>query len=101
MATRLRLGSGLDVLGNWADSASQADKNVIYKALFAVVDGGVFPAYDIFGVAGTSQEFFVSVKEDLVVLVRLLGSGFFGIGYIGALDGGTAAGRFREDHDEL
>lgn len=87
MAASRRLVSGLSVLDDWSSSACQADRNVIYEALFAVVDGSVFAAYDILDVldeTGRPPQFYVRVKDGLGTRIRMHRAGGFGIVYIGA-----------------
>jgi hypothetical protein len=72
------------VLDHWSSSACQADKNVIYEALFAVVEGSVFLAYEILDEDGGPPQFFVMVKEGLGTKIRLDRTDSFGILYIGS-----------------
>jgi hypothetical protein len=95
MAIRLQLIEGLELLEKWAESASQAERNVIYEALFAVGDGSAFLIYDIFGDPRDRSNFVIAVKPGLVlkVLLRREDSSF-AIKHIGALgdDGRDSAG---------
>ena len=87
MAGPRRLVSGLSVLDDWSSTACQADRNVVYEALFAVADGTVFAAYDILDVvneSGRPPQFFVQVKDGLGAWIRMHRAGEFGIVYIGA-----------------
>lgn len=89
MAASRRLVSGLAVLEAWSSSACQADRNVIYEALFAVVDGSVFAAYDILDVldeTGRPPQFFVRVRDGLGARIRMHRGGGFGVVRIGAPD---------------
>jgi hypothetical protein len=76
---RLRLTSGLPVLENWSENACQADRNALYRALFAVADGSAFLIYDVFSDAGRAQRFVFQVKQDLMVMVGLDREESFGI----------------------
>ncbi|WP_410589837.1 DUF6235 family protein [Amycolatopsis sp. lyj-23] len=103
MAMRLQLTEGSELLEAWAESASQAERNVMYEALFAVGDGSAFLIYDIFGDPRDRSNFIVSVKPNLVlkVLLRRADSSFE-IRYLGAPDDGRddaaeAAGPAREE----
>ncbi|MEC3976940.1 DUF6235 family protein [Amycolatopsis sp. H20-H5] len=87
MSDGIRLVSGLQVLDHWSGSACQADKNVVYKALFSVVDGSVFLTYDILEEDELPQQFLVLVKSDLVTQISLHHADSFGIAYIGPIDG--------------
>jgi hypothetical protein len=94
MAASRRLVSGLSVLDSWSRSACQADRNVIYEALFAVVDGSVFAAYDILDVldeTGRPPQFYVRVRDGLGTRIRMHRAGGFGIVSIGAREPATGA----------
>lgn len=86
---RSRLGSGVQLLEQWADGAGQVAKNAMYQALFAVLDGSVFQAYDIVDDTGRENEFTVIVKDDLIVRVCFHEANMFGISFIGRV--GSAA----------
>ena len=68
-----RLVDGLTVLEHWADSASQAKKNAVYRALFAVTDGTVLRDYVVFDDVASPGELSVLLKEDLVLRIALRG----------------------------
>ena len=88
-----RLSAGLRRLDHWAASAGQVDKNAMYKALFAVADGSVFRAYTTWDDDATPvREFFVLVREDLVVKISFRRTDSFGIVYIGSLTGAPGVG---------
>jgi hypothetical protein len=91
MAMRLQLVEGIELLDEWAESASQAQRNVMYEALFAVGDGSAFLIYDIFGDPDDRGNFVVAVKPGLVlkVLLRRADSSFT-IRYVGPPDGEAA-----------
>jgi len=91
MAMRLQLVEGIELLDEWAESASQAQRNIIYEALFAVGDGSAFLIYDIFGDPGDRGNFVVAVRPDLVlkVLLRRQESSF-AVRYVGPPDGEAA-----------
>ena len=85
MAMRLQLTDGFELLDEWAESASQAQRNVMYAALFAVGDGSAFLIYDIFGDPRDRGNFIVAVKPDLVLKVLLQrADSSFAIRYVGA-----------------
>jgi len=44
---RFHLEQGLDVLEAWVDKAPKSATNVVYKALFAMIDGSIFRTYRI------------------------------------------------------
>ncbi|HEX4721468.1 MAG TPA: DUF6235 family protein [Pseudonocardiaceae bacterium] len=88
MATgrRRRLNVGVAFLEKWTEDASQAEKNAIYEALFAVSDGSFFQAYKVLDDVQRPDEFFVMVRENLVLKIGMYPFSNFGIIYIGSLD---------------
>ena len=82
---RFKLGTGLEQLEEWAGQARQSQKNVLYKALFAVIDGSVFNHYDVLRDALNSWEFFVLIREEIVLKICYTDATSFGILYIGPL----------------
>jgi hypothetical protein len=90
MAVRLRLDSGHEVLEEWAESACQAERNIIYEALFAIADGSAFMIYDIFGNNRVPPHFVIFVKNDLVLRILLRRSeSAFDLLYVGVPESGT------------
>jgi hypothetical protein len=69
--THARLESGIDVLEDWAETASQSKKNAVYKALFAMQDGSLFRTYRVIDDFQRPNEVFVIVKNDLVMKIRV------------------------------
>ncbi|WP_410623580.1 DUF6235 family protein [Amycolatopsis sp. cmx-8-4] len=91
MAMRLQLIEGIELLDKWAESATQARRNVMYEALFAISDGSAFLIYDIFGDPADRGIFVVVVKPDLVLKVLLQrADSSFAIRYVGLPDGEAA-----------
>jgi Family of unknown function (DUF6235) len=82
--TSFRLTSGLEILDKWALTATQAEKNAVSNALFAVVDRTVFTEYAVVDDSPKTMEFFVFARNDLVVKVRVHDLGSFGIVYVGS-----------------
>ncbi|HEU5475361.1 MAG TPA: DUF6235 family protein [Actinophytocola sp.] len=82
----VRLTAGLAELDAWAAGARQSQKNVLYKALFAVTDGTVYHRYDILQDAVNASEHFVLIREDLVLKFSYADGENFGILYIGPLE---------------
>jgi hypothetical protein len=80
---RLRLTTGLRRLEQWSATAGQIERNAVYRALFAIIDGSAFQTYEILD-AERTREFFVVVREDLVIKIRLPSWNTFAILYIGA-----------------
>jgi uncharacterized protein DUF6235 len=60
-----------EVLERWAATATQADRNHIHKALFAILDGSLFHTYRIVEDARIEHELYVIVKDDLVLKLRV------------------------------
>jgi hypothetical protein len=83
MARRLRLGSGLDVLNAWTDTARAADVAAVADALFAVVERTVYRRYPVVDDSAVARELVVVVRDDLAVRLRLDDVEKFGIVYIG------------------
>jgi hypothetical protein len=68
---RFRLDTGLDVLEDWAETASQTKKNAVYRALFAMLDGTLFRTYRVVDDFQRLNEVFVIVKDDLMMKIRV------------------------------
>jgi hypothetical protein len=81
--TLFRLTSGLEILDEWSRTATQAEKNAVSHALFAVVDRTVFTEYAVVDDHPKTMEFFVFVRNDLVVKIGVHDLGSFGIVYVG------------------
>lgn len=80
---RFRLETGLEVLEEWAETASQSKKNAIYKALFAMQDGSLFRTYRVVDDFQRSNELFVIVRDNLMMKIRVNCVDSFGIVEIG------------------
>jgi hypothetical protein len=86
MAMRLQLTAGVELLEEWAESATQAERNVVYEALFAVGDGSAFLVYDIFGDPRDPGNFIVMVRPKLILKVMVQrAESAFEIRYVGVL----------------
>lgn len=81
--SRFRMDTGLEVLEEWSETASQTKKNAVYKALFAVQDGSAFRTYRVVDDFQRPSELFVIVRDDLVVKIRVNCFDSFGIVYVG------------------
>lgn len=81
--TRLRLSRGLSHLDRWAARVGQAQRNAAYAALFALVDGSAFRTYEILDDAHRGREFFLLVRDDLVIKASVADFDAFGLIYIG------------------
>jgi hypothetical protein len=75
--------AGLELLDQWSAHATQAQKNIVSRVIFAVADKTVFADYDVIDDAENHMEFFVLAKNDLIVKIRIDGFDCFGILYIG------------------
>lgn len=83
---RRRLNMGMMCLEEWAADASQIEKNAVYEALFAVADGSVRQQHKVLDDVQRNGEFFVVVRDNLVVKIGLHPFNTFSIIYIGSLD---------------
>ena len=81
---RLKLNLGLARLEKWASQAGQTEKNALYRALFAVADGSVFRTHKVLDDLSRPGEFFVVVRENLIVKICFREPDVFGVLYIGA-----------------
>lgn len=84
---RLRMDTGLEVLENWADGASQRDRNAVYAALFAMADRSLLHSYRVVDDLVELSEFLVLLPDDLVIKMRMHCFDSFGLVYIGPRDG--------------
>lgn len=84
MTRRLRLGSGLDVLNAWTDSATDVDVAAVSDALFSVVERTVYRRYPVIDDSTMARELVVVVRDDLAVRVRLDDVEKFSVVYIGS-----------------
>jgi hypothetical protein len=75
-----------EVLGQWARTASQADRNAVHKALFAMLDGSLFETYRIVENVRTQNELYVIVRDDLVLRLRINDTNSFHVIGIGPPD---------------
>lgn len=80
---RFRMETGLEVLDEWAETATQSKKNAIYKALFAMQDGSLFRTYRVVDDFQHANELYVIVKDNLVMKIRVNCVDSFGIVEIG------------------
>ena len=78
-----RLTSGLKRLDEWSQTATQVEKNIVHRVLFAVASKNVFSEYIVVDDAVKTMEFFVLTKCDLAVKIRVYGLDSYGIVYVG------------------
>jgi hypothetical protein len=85
MAMRLQLTAGVNVLDEWAETATQMELNLVYEALFAIADGSAFLVYDVFGDPRNPGNFVILVKPQLVLKIMVQrAESAFSICYVGA-----------------
>jgi hypothetical protein len=84
--SKFRMETGLEVLEEWSETASQSQRNAVYKALFATLDGSLFRTYRIIDDFQRPNELYVVVKDDLVLKIRINCFDSFGIVHIGSRD---------------
>lgn len=80
---RVRMETGLDVLAQWAECATQCEKNMVYKALFAVLDGSIYRTHITIDDFQRPNEFTILVRKDLVIKIQMACLDSFGVVYIG------------------
>jgi hypothetical protein len=78
-----QLNAGLDLLDEWSETASQAARNTVYRALFAVTDGSLFGSFQTMSHRQRPNELNICLRDDLVVTISRTEPGFFDIAYIG------------------
>jgi hypothetical protein len=83
MQIRLRMSRGSGRFDEWAATAGQIEKNAVHKALFAILDGSVFRGYETIDDAERGREFFVVVRENLVIKASVTRFDAFGLLYVG------------------
>jgi hypothetical protein len=91
-STHFQLDAGDDVLEMWAGTATQSHKNAVYRSLFAMLEGSLLRTHNVVDDHQTPSEFFVVLKEDLVLKLRLNGFASFAIVYIGTWDDAPGVG---------
>lgn len=79
-----RLDHGHELLERWSSTASQTDRNAVYKTLFAVLEGSVRDTHIVLDGSGGAAEYAVLVRESLVVDIRVDGDDSFTLVAIGA-----------------
>ncbi|MDQ3786097.1 MAG: DUF6235 family protein [Actinomycetota bacterium] len=84
---RCRMQFGSDVLADWSEHARQTHKNAVHAALFSMLDRTLFATHQVVDDPRRPNEFFVSVKENLVLKLRANGFDSFDLLYIGAWEG--------------
>jgi hypothetical protein len=73
-------------LEKWAATANQGQKNAVYEALFAVSDGTVRQTHKVLDDVQRMGEFFVLLRDNLVMKIGIHPFDTFSIVYIESLD---------------
>ncbi|MCX4679715.1 DUF6235 family protein [Streptomyces sp. NBC_01433] len=89
----LRLHSGWERVERWAETAGQIHKNAVHKALFAVADRTVFRTYETYDDATQPLDFFVPVREGLILKIHIRDLDSFEIAHVGSIDEVPGIGR--------
>lgn len=90
-----RLDTGMDVLETWADGASRGDKDAVYAALFAMTDRALVRDHRVVEDGHELSEFFVLLRGDLVLKLRVHSHDSFGVVYVGPRAGAPGLPRRR------
>jgi hypothetical protein len=83
------LASGLELLDAWSQGATQPQRNVVDRILFAVVERTVFADFDTVDDIENHMEFFVLTKCDVVVKIRINDFDSFEMVYVGSSCGAS------------
>ncbi|HEY7596965.1 MAG TPA: DUF6235 family protein [Actinophytocola sp.] len=78
-----RMDTGMDVLESWAPGASQSAKDAVYAALFAMTDRSLVRDHRVVEDGMELSEFFVLLRDDLVLKLRVHCYDSFGVVYVG------------------
>jgi hypothetical protein len=78
-----RLDTGIDVLEQWADGATERQKDAVYSALCAMTDHTLFRTHRVVDDVAQLSEFFVLLQDELVLKLRVHCYDSYGIVYIG------------------
>jgi hypothetical protein len=81
-----QMETGSEVLEEWTETAGQADRNAVHKALFAMQDGSLFHTYRVVADVQLPNELYVIVKDDLVLKLRVNSRDSFDVVGIGPRD---------------
>ena len=81
--TRCQMESGWDVLTAWSENSTPTRRNAVYAALFSMLDRTLFRTHQVIDDESDPAEFFVNVKDDLVLKLRVNGFDSFSVLYVG------------------
>ena len=93
-----RVTSGLDLFDAWSEDATQAEKNVVHRAIFSIVDRTVFQDFITIDSSENDLEYFILAKNDLVIKVAIEDLDSFGILYIGPSGSAPGLDSAGEEH---
>jgi hypothetical protein len=96
---RFRMENGFDALEEWGQTASPAQKDAVYKALFAMQDGTLFRSYRVIDDFQRTNEVHVIVKDDLAMKIRIKSVDAFDVVAIGPCGHHTRGQLGRLTHD--
>ena len=75
--------AGLDLLDQFTAHATQAQKNTIHEALFAIADHTAYTRYPVIDDPASHMELFILTASDLTLKIRIDDFNAFAIRYIG------------------
>lgn len=84
--TPFQLQGGADVLAEWSETATPTRRNAVYAALFSMLDRTLFRTHQIIDDYWRPAELFISIKDDLVLKVRINSFDSFDVVYVGEWD---------------
>jgi hypothetical protein len=80
----LRLDSGADLVTDWFGGATQPQKNVVSRILFAIAECSVFASFTVVDDTDDHMAFFVLASGDITVKARINDFETFDVLYIGS-----------------
>jgi hypothetical protein len=80
----LHMDTGADVLATWSETAGQAHRNAVYGTLFSMLDGTLLRTHQIIEDHARADEFYVPVKDDLVLKLRINDGNSFDVVHVGS-----------------
>jgi hypothetical protein len=82
-STPFQMHSGAEILAEWSETATPTRRNAVYAALFSMVDRTLFRTHQLVDDYWRPAELFVSIKDDLVLKVRINSFDSFDVIYVG------------------
>jgi hypothetical protein len=77
--SRFRMESSGEVLDEWSGTATQTERDAVYEAMFAMLDGTLFRSYRIMDDFRCPGELYVLVGDDLALKIRITSFDSFGV----------------------